>query len=344
MRVQIAHPVGSGEQLRGYLQSLLPQHEHFTRGGSACVGAGLMTGVVVKPDGPNAVSLGWEMPNIGVKLFMVLAIVFSGILPGLLLWGLAWMVISSDVERLKQEVAMALSSGAPMQPGMAMAMAASRPSKPGTAALVFGVLFVLGSLGMFGFAVDNFQGAERADRYAAEASSSYRSSYGYGLSSSFWYSRARVRREQAQVATGLGVLGMVIAVALFVARSGKVRAWEAQLAGAGPMMSMPPQQGFGPPPGYAMPPQGYGPPQQQYGMPPQQPGYGQMPPQQPGYGSMPPQQPGYGQPQAGYQQPPQGYGQPQQGYGGPQPPQSGPNPYGGNPQGGWPPGGGQGQG
>lgn len=286
----------------------MPQYEHFTRGGSACVGNGLATGVVVKPDGPHSVKLGWEIPNLPVKLLLMLSIVFTGILPGLLLFGLVWMVISSDVERLKQEIAHALTSGQPMQPGSPMAMAmASRPSKPGGVALVFGILLVLGSLGLFAFSYDNFEGASRADRYAAEASSSYRSNY--GLSAEFWYSRARRRREEGTMAAAAGVVGLIIAVGLFLARGSKVRAWEAQTASNGPMMSMPPQQ-----PQYGMMPQ-----QQQYGMPPQQ-QYG-MPPQQQQYP----------------QQPPQGYGPPQQ-------PMSGPNPYGANPQGGWPPGGGNPQG
>lgn len=326
MRVQIAHPVASGEQLRGYLQSLMPQYEHFTRGGSACVGAGLVTGVVVKPDGSNAVNLGWEMPNLPVKLLLTLSIVFTGILPGLLAFGIVWMVISGDVERLKQEVAHALTSGQPMQPGSPTAMAmASRPSKPGGAALVFGILFVLGSLGTFAFSYDSFEGASRADRYAAEASSSYRNNY--GLSASFWSSRARRRREEGSMAAAAGVVGLIIAVGLFVARGSKVRAWEAQTANAGPMMSMsmPPQQQ-----GYGMPPQGYGQPPQGYGQPqyPQQPQYQQHQPP-PQYGMAPQQQ---------YQQ------QPQQGYGQPQQPTSAPNPYGANPPGGWPPGGGNPQG
>lgn len=330
MRVQLAHPVGSGDQLRGYLQSLLPHREHFTRGGSACVGAGLMTGVVVKPDGPNAVSLGWEMPNLGVKLFMVLAIV-AGILPGLLLWLIAWMVISGDVEALKQEVAGALTSGQPMQPGMAMAAAgAVRPSKPGGAAMVFGVLFTLGSLGLFAKAYDDFDRANRYENYPSYGSS-YGSGYGsrYG-SGSMWTYLARRRREEGQILVAAGAVGLLVAFALFAVRRSKVRAWEAQAAGMGPMMagamSMPPQQpmiNYGAPQGFGMPPapQGFGPPPQ---------GYGVAPPQQ-GYGP-PPQQPGYGAP------PQQGYAPQQQGFG---PPPSGPNPYGG-PQGGWPPGGQQG--
>jgi hypothetical protein len=311
MRVQIAQPVASAQQLQGFFQSTLPRYEHFSRGGSAVVGAGLMVGVVVKPDGPNAVSLGWEIPNLGVKLFMVLSI-FAGILPGLLLWGIVWMVISGDVERLKQEIAQALTTGTAQAGGPMAQMQSnpSRPGKPGGVALAFGMVFTLMALGAFAYAAYMLDRAGSADRQASYASSSsYGSGYRSVLGPDFWYSIARRRREEAYTSAGGGVLNLLIAVGLFALRGSKVRAWESDPANAAPMGMMMPPQGYGPPMG--MPPQGYGPPM---GMPPQ----------------------GYGPPQSG----PNPYGAPPQGYG---PPQSGPNPYGAPPQGGWsPPGGGGG--
>ena len=304
MRVQIAQPTASAQELQAFFGSTLPQHEHFSRGGHAVVGAGLVTGVVVKQAGPHAVELGWEIPNLGVKLLMVLSI-FAGILPGLALWGLVWMVISSDVERLKQEIAQALTTGAPVQAGGPMMGGAPmmRPAKPGGAAMAFGVLFAMASLAAFAYAAYMFDRAESADRIAASSTSygstSYGSTYRSALGPEFWSSIARRRREEALASGGGGLVNLLIAVGLLASRRSKVRAWEAQLSGGAAPMGMP-QQGYGPPQ------QGYGPPQQGYG---------------------PPQQ-GYGQPQSQ-----QGYGQPQ----------SGPNPYGVPPQGGWaPPGGGGG--
>jgi len=292
MRVQIAQPTASAQELQAFFGSTLPQHEHFSRGGHAVVGAGLVTGVVVKQAGPHAVELGWEIPNIGVKLLMVFSI-FAGILPGLLLWGLVWMVISSDVERLKQEIAQALTNGAPAQGGAPMMM---RPAKPGGAAMAFGMLFAMASLAAFAYAAYMFDRAESADRIAASTSSyrstSYGSTYRSALGPEFWSSIARHRREEALASGGGGLVNLLIAVGLFASRRSKLRAWEAQLSGGAAPMGMPQQ-------GYMQPPQGYGPPQQGYG-PPQQ-GYG--PPQQ-GYG--PPQQ-GYGPPQQG-QWPPGGQG------------------------------------
>lgn len=303
MRVQIAQPTASAQELQAFFRSTLPQHEHFSRGGYAVVGAGLVTGVVVKQAGPHAVELGWEIPNIGVKLLMVLSII-AGILPGLLLWGIVWMVISGDVERLKQEIAQALTSGAPAQAGgpmMGGAPMMQRPAKPGGAALAFGVLFAMGSLAAFAYAAYMFDRAESADRIAASStsyrSSRYGSTYRSSLGPEFWSAIARHRREEAFASGGGGLVNLLIAAGLFAMRRSKVRAWEAQLASGGAPMGMPPQ-------GYGPPPQGYGPPQQGYG---------------------PPQQ-GYGPPPQGYGPPPQGYGFPQQGYGPPQ-------------QGQWPPGG-----
>ncbi|MDO9018957.1 MAG: hypothetical protein Q8S73_00615 [Deltaproteobacteria bacterium] len=319
MRVQIAQPVASAQQLQGFFQSTLPRYEHFSRGGSAVVGAGLMVGVVVKPDGPNAVSLGWEIPNLGVKLLMVLSI-FAGILPGLLLWGLVWMVISGDVERLKQEIAQALTTGTvqaggPMAP---MQSIPSRPGRPGGVALAFGMVFTLMALGAFAYAAYMLDRAGSADRQASySASRSYGSGYRSVLGPDFWYSIARRRREEAYASAGGGVVNLLIAVGLFALRRSKVRAWESDPANAAPMGMMP-QQGYGPPMG--MPQQGYGPPQQGYGPPMGAPQQGYGPPQQ-GYG------PPMGAPQQGYNQP-----------------QSGPNPYGAPQQGGWPPPGGGGGG
>ena len=272
MRVQIAQPVVSAQQLQGFFQSTLPRYEHFSRGGSAVVGAGLMVGVVVKPDGPNAVSLGWEIPNLGVKLFMVLSI-FAGILPGLLLWGIVWMVISGDVERLKQEIAQALTTGTAQAGGPMAQMQSnpSRPGKPGGVALAFGMVFTLMALGAFAYAAYMLDRAGSADRQASYASSSsYGSGYRSVLGPDFWYSIARRRREEAYTSAGGGVLNLLIAVGLFALRGSKVRAWESDPANAAPMGMMMPPQGYGPPMG--MPPQGYGPPQSgpnPYGAPPQ---------------------------------------------------------------------------
>ena len=307
MRVQIAQPTASAQELQSFFRSTLPQHEHFSRGGHAVVGAGLVTGVVVKQAGPHAVELGWEIPNIGVKLLMVLAIV-AGILPGLLLWGLVWMVISGDVERLKQEIAQALTTGAPAQAGGAMASIPSRPGKPGGLALAGGLVFTLMSLAAFAYAAYMVDRANSADRMASYSTSSYGSStygsnYRSALGPDFWSSIARHRREEAMASGGGGMFNLLLAVGLFALRRSKVRAWEAQFANPAAPMGMSPQQG------YMAPQQGYMGPQQGY-MGPQQ---GYMGPQQ---GYMAPQQ-GYTPPQQGYTGPQQGYTPPQQGYGPP---------------------------
>ena len=267
MRVQIAQPTASAQQLQGFFQSTLPRYEHFSRGGYAVVGGGLVTGVVVKPDGPHAVSLGWEIPNLGVKLLMVFAIL-AGILPGLLLWGIVWMVISSDVERLKQEVAQALTTGA-AQAGGPMQGAPSGAGRPGGAALAFGVLFTLAGLAAFAYSAYMFDRANSADRQASYATSSYGSAYGSSLGPAFWNSIARSRREEAAASAGGGLVNLLIAAGLFAMRRSKVRAWEA----AQMPMGMMPQQGYAQQ-GYAQPM-----PQQGYAQPPSGPNpYGGAPP------------------------------------------------------------------
>lgn len=80
---------------------MFPHYTYSVRAHTLVVGNGAATGVVLVPKGGNTVSLAWGFPNMGVQLILTLAIVFTGILPGLILFGLVWAVVSSDVDRMK---------------------------------------------------------------------------------------------------------------------------------------------------------------------------------------------------------------------------------------------------
>lgn len=352
-------------QLQAVLQPLLPQYTFSQRGNFLIVGNGLMTGVRIKLDGPQSVRLNWVMPNMGIEILVSLSIVFSGILPGLVLLGLIWAVVSGEVGTMKQQVAQALTTGQaqgfPMgMPGAPMGMGAypMAPARPGGGLLALGIVLILMGLGAFGFAANNFSGAERAERYAqeerdrearnaverqrclaeqqaqqaAEAArlaagsrygsyGSYGSRYGsYGssyrrdcssysgsiLGPGWWEARASQRRTSGGMGVMLGFAFVGGAVACFVARSRKVKAFDAQQPGGG--MGMPGAMNMGanpygpapmgnPYPGAPPAPMAGG-----YGPPPGAPGgnpFGGGPSQPGAYGAPPPVGGAFGAPPGG---------------------------------------------
>jgi hypothetical protein len=77
------------------------------------VGNGSATGVLIKARGNNA-SLIWAFPSMGVQLVLTLLIVFSGILPGLLLFLIVWLMVKGGVDEIKRNISGVLQGGGAM--------------------------------------------------------------------------------------------------------------------------------------------------------------------------------------------------------------------------------------
>ncbi|MGZ5969944.1 MAG: hypothetical protein ACXWP4_19865, partial [Polyangiales bacterium] len=147
MRVQIAQPSATPQQIEAYLRSSFPRYSVISRAGIPIVGDGAATGVMVKPSGPGYVTLGWAFPSMAAQILVTLTIVLTGILPGLLVFGIVWLVVKGGVARLKQEVSTVLAGGAPMQLPVAAEMASGpAPMAPGPFAPIGGVVCIVMAL------------------------------------------------------------------------------------------------------------------------------------------------------------------------------------------------------
>jgi len=103
-------------QLQQFLQQAIPTAKVETEGPAVMVGRGAATGVLVQPKGQGQVKLVWGFPNKIVMFLLIVSIPLTGLLPGLLLFGLVWLVTKGGVDRLKQEVAAALQVQGGVQP------------------------------------------------------------------------------------------------------------------------------------------------------------------------------------------------------------------------------------
>ncbi len=105
------------QALVNFLGSQFPNYKISARGKKVVViGTGSATGVGVLIRGPNQARLNWQFPSMGVQLVLMLAIVFTGLLPGLLLFLIVWLSVKNGVNQIKQEVTQALQSGGAAQP------------------------------------------------------------------------------------------------------------------------------------------------------------------------------------------------------------------------------------
>ncbi|MBW2526384.1 MAG: hypothetical protein JRI23_19545, partial [Deltaproteobacteria bacterium] len=112
MRVQLAQPSATPEQLQAHLSASFPSYTVKVRQGMVLVGSGAATGVIIKPAGPGAANLAWAFPSMAVQFLLTFSIIFTGILPGLIIFLITWLVVKGGVDQLKQEVATVLGGGA----------------------------------------------------------------------------------------------------------------------------------------------------------------------------------------------------------------------------------------
>ena len=126
MRIQTQYASASGEQLAAMLRQAFPRYTVSVRGGIPIVGDGLATGVMLKPDGAGALKTAWAFPSMVAQLLLTLTIL-AGLLPGLLLFLIVWLVTKGGVARLEQEVATVLAGGASPQLGAAPGASSGAP-------------------------------------------------------------------------------------------------------------------------------------------------------------------------------------------------------------------------
>ena len=131
MDVTAQVPLDNPQMLQQWLMQVLPGYTYTVRGSFVVVGKGSATGVLIRPNGPGRAKLQWAFPSMGVQMVLTLSIVLTGILPGLILFGIVWAAVSGNVGAMKNQIAQVLAqgAGAPMQAG-AMPMAPA-PSSGG---------------------------------------------------------------------------------------------------------------------------------------------------------------------------------------------------------------------
>lgn len=127
MQIQTAIPVSDPQQLMHWLKAAFPHYSVAKRGPVVIVGAGPVSGVMVRSIGPNGAKLAWAFPSIATQILITLTF-FAGILPGLVIFLFVWLATKGTVAKITQEVAAALHSGAPAgQYGAPHQMAAGGP-------------------------------------------------------------------------------------------------------------------------------------------------------------------------------------------------------------------------
>ncbi len=65
MKVQLAYPGATPQQIEAHLRASFPRYTVTSRAGMALVGDGAATGVLVKPSGPGQVTLVWAFQQQG---------------------------------------------------------------------------------------------------------------------------------------------------------------------------------------------------------------------------------------------------------------------------------------
>jgi hypothetical protein len=116
MLVQSPYPLNNPQQLLQWLQPQVPQYQCIVRHRWVVVGKGSATGVLIRPTGANGAKLVWAFPSMGVQLLVTLSIVFTGILPGLVLFLIVWLSVKGGVEEIRKTLAPILSGQAAQQP------------------------------------------------------------------------------------------------------------------------------------------------------------------------------------------------------------------------------------
>ena len=108
------HPIYNLQQVQTGLQTCLPHYNCEVRHNKmVMVAKNPWTGVALKVTGPNSVSMGWGIPSTGLLIFMTIFMVLTGIIPGLILFGLMYLVAKGAVKSMQQEVASVLAGSVP---------------------------------------------------------------------------------------------------------------------------------------------------------------------------------------------------------------------------------------
>lgn len=142
----MAWPMVPAPQLEAHLRAAFPRYSVTTRAGVVLVGDGAATGVMIKQGGQGTAKLMWAFPSMGAQIAVTLFMVLTGLLPGLIVYGIVWLTVKGGVARLKQEVATVLAGGAVPQAPLP-APSATAPVPPGALASIGAIVsFVMALL------------------------------------------------------------------------------------------------------------------------------------------------------------------------------------------------------
>ena len=93
MLIQTAFSTHHDERVANWLRQTLPGYSITIRQGMVIVGTGSATGVLISYKGPRQAKLAWAFPSLAVHLIIVFSILFTGILPGLLVLLIVWLAV-----------------------------------------------------------------------------------------------------------------------------------------------------------------------------------------------------------------------------------------------------------
>lgn len=230
MDIATVQPVQGLQHLQQILQNTLPHYRVETNVAGVVVSNGLCTGLQLKQASPQLVRSGWIIPNVAVRLLWSLGMVLTGILPGLLVYGIIYLVVKDGVANIERDVATILRGGAVAAPMGAMSQASqqpARPSAPGAGLLVGAIAAAVIGLASIGFGYEDFERVSSMRAFAARMRSSAGSSYGYGSYRSessfpsYFEQRAQDRALSGGLKVTFGLLCVVGAGAAIAFRSVK---------------------------------------------------------------------------------------------------------------------------
>lgn len=205
MDIVTIQPVQGPAHLQQILQSTLPHYRVEAQAGGVVVSNGVCTGLHLKQSGPQMVKSGWVIPNVAVRLLWSLGMVLTGILPGLLVYGLIYLGVKSGVAQMEQDVMTILRGGSVSArvagAGGGAAMGPARPSAPGAGLLVAAILGALIGLSSVGFGYEDFERASDAQSTARRmrlSAALSRSSYSNGTPYYSYYSSPEYEERRAK--------------------------------------------------------------------------------------------------------------------------------------------------
>lgn len=200
MDIATIQPVQGLPHLQQILRNTLPHYRVEMTAAGLVLSDGVCTGLQLKLGSPQTVKTSWIIPNVGVRLLWGLTTVLTGILPGLVIYGIIYLAVKEGVAKVERDVSTILRGGTvapPVSAGPGGPATPVRPRAPGGALLVAAIAAVVIGLCSLGFGYEDFERSASERDWAARIASSqpYGSQLygGYGA-----YNDAESMRERSR--------------------------------------------------------------------------------------------------------------------------------------------------